>query len=134
MPINDSGKWLMLTKDGEVVEGESHPHAAFVLAAPGANVPQDVVDKHNLGDRIKGEPRPPVDVAGRPVVHVEGGRAVALDALPDAHPARKAHEDGQRARKMSDAPREAPRPEPKPDAPAPPKPEPPKPAPPAPGK
>lgn len=86
MAQNNSGKWLMLHKDGKtVVEGEANPDAGSVLAAPGATVPQDVVDKYGLADRMEGQAVGQVDFAGNPVV-VVGGRAIAADALPADHP------------------------------------------------
>jgi len=84
---NNSGKWYMLDKDGKVVEGEDNPEAVSVLAAPGANVPQDVVDKHDLTKRLDGDAPPMVDSAGNPVVILDG-RAIAASALPADHPSR----------------------------------------------
>lgn len=87
--MNLSGKWYLLSKSGTVVEGADNPEGASVLAAPGGNVPQDVVDKYDLAERLKGTETPQVDVAGRPIVHVEGGRAVSIDLLAKDHPVRK---------------------------------------------
>lgn len=93
MLTNNSGKWLMLDKGGNVVEGEDNPAAVSVLAAPGVAVPRDLVDKYDLADRLAGDPAPLVDSAGNPVAVVDG-RAVAVSALPEGHPARADHERG----------------------------------------
>lgn len=81
MAINNSGKWYYLTKHGDIHEGEDPPSGSIVLAAPGATVPDDIVARHGLADRL-GEPRPLRDSAGAQLVTLENGRAVALDALP----------------------------------------------------
>ena len=87
--MNLSGKWYMLSRSGQVVEGEDNPEAASVLAAPGGNVPQDIVDKYDLADRLKGEEVHQIDVAGRPIVLTESGRAVSIDLLEKDSPVRK---------------------------------------------
>lgn len=84
---NNSGKWWMLSKAGTVIEGEGNPEAASVLAAPGSEVPMDVVEKYDLTKRLDGPESPNVDSAGNPVVVVDG-RAIAAGALPSDHPER----------------------------------------------
>lgn len=103
--MNLSGKWLMLSKSGTVVEGADNPEAVSVLAAPNGTIPQDVVDKYDLADRLKGTEHHQVDVAGRPIVHVEGGRAVSIDLLAKDHPARKKAEAAIKERSLADHPK-----------------------------
>jgi hypothetical protein len=103
--MNLSGKWLMLSKSGTVVEGSDNPEAVSVLAAPGGNIPQDVVDKYDLADQLKGTEHQLVDVAGRPIVHIEGGRAVSIDLLAKDHPARKRAEAAIKDRSLADHPK-----------------------------
>lgn len=101
MPLNNSGKWFMLTKSKEVVEGETHPEAASVLAAPGANVPNDVVEKYDLAEKIKGEEPHPVDSVGRLIVHADDGRAMSIDAYPKDHPLRAKAEKAEAGRQKT---------------------------------
>jgi hypothetical protein len=111
MPLNNSGKWFMLTKSGEVVEGETHPEAASVLAAPGANIPNDVVEKYDLAEKIKGEEPHPVDSVGRPIVHADDGRAMSIDAYPKDHPLRAKAEkaEADRQKTLAEKPKPAPK-------------------------
>ena len=110
---NSSGKWLMLDKDEKVVEGEDNPKAVSVLVAPGGNVPQDVVDKYDLGKKLEGEDEAAVDAAGVPVVQVNG-IAISANALPEGHPDRPKGEpakvaDKDEPAKPSSKPHDAPR-------------------------
>jgi hypothetical protein len=96
---NDSGKWWMLSKAGTVIEGKDNPQAASILAAPGANVPGDVVAKYDLKDKLSGEAPQLVDSVGHPIVHLEDGRAVSIDMVDKDHPARKEFEARAKAGK-----------------------------------
>jgi hypothetical protein len=84
MAVNMSGKWLHLTPDGEVTDQMPPPDGSTVLAAPGGNVPADLVAKHKLNETLSGERQfAAVASDGEPLVHVEGGRAYAASVLPE---------------------------------------------------
>lgn len=100
---NNSGKWWMLSHSGEVIEGDGNPDAASVLAAPGAEIPGDVVKKYDLAKRLDGPEPSMLDSVGRPIVVVDG-RSISVDALPVDHPDRVKAEEIAKSTKPVAAP------------------------------
>lgn len=50
---NESGETIGLDRDGNIVTGDANPEMVTLLAVPGGMIGQDIVDKHNLADRLK---------------------------------------------------------------------------------
>jgi len=82
---NNSGKWWMLSRGGLVVEGEGNPDAVMVLAAPGSEIPRDVIDKYDLSKRLD---RVEPDRVDRPKPKPDDLPAKALTDKPKPAPAK----------------------------------------------
>jgi hypothetical protein len=89
MAVNESGKWLHLTPDGQVTDQMPPPDGSTVLAAPGGQVPADIVAKHKLNDHLSGDQASPsraTAVDGEPLVMIDDRAHAASIVAPEFRP------------------------------------------------